>query len=246
MVSARFRIGTSGWQYDHWRDTFYPKDLPKARWFEYYAGVFDTVEVNNSFYRQPKEGTWASWRDEAPAGFRYAVKANRYITHMKRFKDPEDPIKRFLHGAELLGSKLGPLLFQAPPDFEKDERNFERLEAFLACLPRRHTNVLEFRDDSWFKDETFEMLRRHGVALCVHDAPGLHCPVTATASAVYVRMHGGEKGYAGNYDEAALQGWAERLKGLPSGVEEVWVYFNNDLEGHAPHNALRLREILGA
>ena len=179
----------------------------------------------------------------APGGFRFAVKANRFITHMKRFKDPEAPVARFFDGADLLKAKLGPVLYQAPPDFEKTDDNMARLDRFLEALPGRHTHVLEFRHDSWFADETYALLRRRSTALCVHDMQGLHCPVLATSDTAYVRLHGPQR-YAGNYGDAALKTWAGRLKNLARDTDEAWVFFNNDLGGHAPNNAERLKEML--
>lgn len=242
----RFHIGTSGWHYDHWRGVFYPAGLPKARWFDYYARHFPTVELNNSFYRQPQRSAWESWRDDAPDGFCFAVKANRFLTHIKRFKEAEEPLKKFLDGAHLLESHLGPILYQAPPNFHRTDENVGRLEAFFGLLPREDQHVLEFRHNSWFVDDTLDLLRRHGVALCVHDMKDLRCPKERTADFVYVRLHGAHRTYAGNYSDGDLDGWSETLEQLTRGGHEAWVYFNNDLEGHAVVNAKGLAERLGA
>jgi uncharacterized protein YecE (DUF72 family) len=243
---TRFWIGTSGWHYNHWRERFYPRDLPKHGWFTYYARVFDTVELNNSFYRQPKSETWREWRDAAPPGFRFAVKANRFLTHIKRFKDIEDSLKRFMEGAEGLGSFLGPILYQAPPNFRRTDDNLTRLDAFFRLLPARHQHVFEFRHSSWSVDETLELLRRYNVALCVQDMPNLEVPHVATADFVYVRLHGKEKTYTSNYSDAALDVWADELKRMTrGGAKEAWVYFNNDLEGYAIENARGLGDRLG-
>ncbi|HEX5370068.1 MAG TPA: DUF72 domain-containing protein [Dehalococcoidia bacterium] len=243
-MSDRLRIGTSGWQYDHWRGSFYPANEPKRRWFELYSEHFSTVELNNSFYRQPSKQTWQKWHDAAPEGFCFAVKANRFITHMKRFKDPEAPLARFFEGAGMLKAKLGPVLYQAPPDFEKTDENLQRFGRFLGALPPHHTHVVEFRNDSWFSEETYALLRRHGVAFCVHDMAGLHCPVLATSDTAYVRLHGGPHRYAGNYGDSALETWAKHLGDLAGDTDKAWVFFNNDLGGHAPRNAARLKEML--
>ena len=242
-MTRRYRVGTSGWQYDHWRSRFYPSGLAKKDWFAYYARVFSSVELNNSFYRQPKDATWEAWHDAAPPGFRFAVKANRFLTHMKRFKDSEEPLRRFLEGAERLKGYLGPVLYQAPPGFKCDERNLTRLEDFIRLLPRRIDHVFEFRHGSWFGDEGPDLLRRHEVALCVQDMPGLKCPVTATADHAYVRLHGAGRPYAGHYSDAALRTWARKLRQLEN-VDEVWVFFNNDLEGNAVVNAQTLAAML--
>jgi uncharacterized protein YecE (DUF72 family) len=241
---TRYHIGTSGWHYGHWRGVLYPEDLPPDRWFEAYAQKFETVELNNSFYRQPKASTWKAWHDEAPPGFRFAVKANRFISHIKRFNDCEKPLRTFLDGARLLKSYLGPVLYQTPPNFERTAENLERLDLFMSLLPTGIQHAFEFRHNSWFRDETLELLRRHGVALCVHDMPGLQPPKQRTAGFVYLRLHGGETAYAGNYSEEALSAWAGTIDDLTRGNAEAWVYFNNDLEGHAVRNALRLRQLL--
>lgn len=189
---------------------------------------------------------WREWHDSASPGFRFGVKANRYLTHMKRFKETGPALKRFLDGARLLKSFLGPVLYQAPPNFERTEAKAECLDAFLSALPGSMRNVVEFRHDSWAVDETLAMLRRHHVALCIQDMPGLKCPVEATAGFAYVRLHRHEKAYEADYGEEALNAWAQRLRGLGTGrLEEVWVYFNNDLGGHAVKNARRLKEMLG-
>jgi uncharacterized protein YecE (DUF72 family) len=240
---VRCWVGTSGWQYDHWRARFYPAGMPKKQWFEHYASEFACVELNNSFYRQPSDASWEAWHDAAPPGFRFAVKANRFITHMKRFKDCEQPLERFLNGAERLKAHLGPILFQTPPQFRCDERNLDRLEGFLALLPRRLRPVFEFRHQSWFGEEGLGLLRRHGAGFCVQDMPGLKCPVATTASHAYFRFHGVGQLYGGNYTEEVLREWAKRIKGL-EGVEEVWVFFNNDLQAYAPQNAGTLVRLL--
>lgn len=241
-----FKIGTSGWHYDHWRGRFYPQGLAKKNWFTFYSDTFDTVELNASFYRQPRDATWDLWRDEAPPGFRFAVKANRYITHMKRFIDCEEPLKRFLGGAERLKSFLGPILYQTPPNFQRNERNVERLDRFLKILPRRHRHVFEFRHESWFSDDSLAQLRRHGVGFCAYDMPDVECPVAATAPYAYLRFHGRDEMYAANYTEKVLKRWAKRIAELAEDLDEVWIYFNNDAEAFATANAQRLRELLGA
>ncbi len=235
-----YHVGTSGWQYDHWRARFYPQDLAKKRWFEHYASVFGCVELNNSFYRQPKDSAWDAWHDEAPPGFRFAVKANRFITHMKRFKDCEQPLERFLNGAERLKSYLGPILYQTHPQFRCDERNVERLDGFLRLLPKRLDHVVEFRHASWFGDEGPQLLKKHGVGFCVQDMPGLKSPIVVTARHAYFRFHGIEKPYQGKYSDEALDDWAETLRSLED-VDEVWAFFNNDEKAYATENALSLQ-----
>jgi len=243
---ARFWIGTSGWQYEHWRGIFYPETLAKAAWFGHYKRYFDTVEINNSFYRLPRRETWRRWHDAAGPNFRYAVKASRYLTHLKRLKDPEAPLQRFMEGAQTLGETLGPVLFQTPPNFHRTAENVRRLDGLLALLRPGGRFVFEFRHSSWFGEETLRQLRAGGAGFCIYDMPKVECPVAATARFVYVRFHGTGTPYAGNYPDETLQRWAERLSTLASDVDEVWAYFNNDIHGFAVVNALTLKKLLSA
>ncbi len=243
MAPASFRVGCSGWQYRHWRGNFYPADLPQARWFPYYATQFDTVEINNSFYRLPERETFAKWRAAAPRGFLFAVKASRYLTHMKKLKDAAEPLERFFGNARGLGPRLGPVLYQLPPHRARDEA---RLDRFLALLPRDVPQAVEFRDPSWYAEQTFETLERHRVAMCLHDMAGSASPRITVGPFVYVRFHGNGSRYGGAYPDSALDDWSvwlsdQRLRGLP-----VYAYFNNDVGGHAPVDAARLRRRLGA
>jgi len=207
-LGGAFRIGTSGWAYDHWQDVFYPPDLPKSRRLDFYQKEFDTVEVNSTFYRLPGDAAVEGWCDQAPEGFRYAVKASRFLTHMKRLLDPEEPLDRFLQKANLLEEKLGPILFQLPPRFRV---NLERLEAFLDLLPSSHRYALEFRDASWYAAEVYELLERHDVALVLHDSENAPAPQQLTSELVYVRFHGPGKDYQGDYPEHDLASWVEPI-----------------------------------
>lgn len=243
---TRFWIGTSGWHYDHWRSTFYPEDLPAKRRFAYYAERFPTVELNATFYRQPKDSTWDSWRDTAPEGFRFAVKASRFITHIKRLADPEDSLDRFLGGARRLGDRLGPALYQLPGAFQRTEENVRRLETFLSLLPGDVQHAVEFRHDSWFVEETEALLRRHDVAFCAFDMVDMECPLWVTARFAYMRFHGSEAMYESNYTDEMLDSWADRLRAACEGAEEAYVYFNNDALGYAVANARGLGERLGS
>lgn len=238
---AKIRIGCSGWSYQHWRGLFYPEDLPASRWFDFYADHFDTVELNNSFYRLPKPETFRAWRDQAPGGFCYAVKANRYITHTKKLKDPEEPLRRFFTAARELGPALGPVLYQLPPRWKA---NAERLEAFLGRLPDDVLHVFEFRDQSWHADEILDLLDAHGAAFCTHDMPGLDVPRRATGPAAYVRFHGATGKYQGRYGKRGLKRWAERIAEQAEAGRDVWAYFNNDPEAHAIADANDLAEML--
>jgi uncharacterized protein YecE (DUF72 family) len=241
---ARFWVGTSGWHYSHWRGEFYPEDLSPREWLSYYAQRFPTVELNASFYRQPKTSAWELWRKTAPRGFRFAVKASRFLTHIRRLADPEEPLDRVLSGARLLGDRLGPLLYQLPPGFHRTPENLARLEAFLPLLPGDVLHAIEFRHRSWFVDETAELLRRHSVAFCSFDMVGLKCPLLATARFAYMRFHGSEALYASNYTDEMLEGWAARLRDLSQEVDELYIYFNNDAWGYAVANARALTGLL--
>jgi len=245
-VGARFWIGTSGWHYAHWQGPFYPEGVPTSGWLAHYIQYFPTVEINNSFYRQPKTSAWQLWRRSVPDGFRFAVKVNRFITHIKRLKEPEEPVRRFLDGARLLEDRLGPLLYQLPPNFHRTAENEARLEAFLEVLPPGLEHVFEFRHQSWFQDDVFRLLRRHNVGFCAFDMPDMECPLLATASFAYMRFHGSEALYASNYTPDMLEGWAERLRQLAEGLSDVYIYFNNDAFAYAVYNARTLAELLAA
>ena len=239
---ARLRVGTSGYQYRHWRGRFYPRGLPQRAWFEHYSGVFDSVEINNTFYRLPDAGTFDRWRDAAPPGFRYALKFSRYGSHLKRLLAPEATISAFLERAERLRNFLGPVLVQLPPHWNVD---VPRLAAFLAAAPRRVRWAVELRDPSWLVDATFEALARHRAALCIHDLLDDH-PRLLTTDWTYLRFHGTGPGYRGAYPHQRLSAEARRIRRLLAGGVDVWAFFNNDLGGHAPRDALALRRyVLG-
>ncbi|MGH3021116.1 MAG: DUF72 domain-containing protein [Gaiellaceae bacterium] len=236
------RIGCSGWVYDHWRRRVYPDGLPQRRWLEHYATLFDTVEVNATFYRLPKRDTVAAWVEGTPAGFLFAVKASRYLTHVKRLQDLGAGLERFYARIEPLvdSPKLGPVLWQLPENFHRDD---ERLAGALERLPPgRH--CFEFRHESWFCPDVYSLLGEHGVALVVGDTPTR--PFQAhelTAGWRFVRFHHGSGGRRGNYSDRELEAWAERLVEWRARVD-VYAYFNNDWEGFAVRNALALRDLL--
>jgi uncharacterized protein YecE (DUF72 family) len=237
------RIGCSGWNYPHWRERVYPKGLPARRWLRYYADLFDTVEVNNTFYRLPRRESVAAWVEESPADFLFAVKASRFLTHMKRLTDMGQGVRRFYERIDPLvrSPKMGPVLWQLPEGFRRDE---ERLASALARLPTgRH--CFEFRHPSWFCHETYALLREHGVALVIGDHP--ERPFQRhelTADWTFVRFHYGSRGRGGNYSERELEEWAGRIEGWRARAD-VYAYFNNDWMGYAVKNGLRLRALLG-
>lgn len=242
-TKGNFRVGCSGWQYKDWKGRFYPKELPQRKWLEYYTAAFDTVEVNNSFYRLPESATFAAWRDHTPDNFLFAVKASRYLTHLKKLKEPIEPIHRFWERAVELKEKLGPVLYQLPSRWPLNE---ERLFGFLEVAPEGPLQTIEFRDPSWYCDAVYRALERKGIALCLHDMAGSASPRRAVGPFVYLRMHGTGAKYHGAYSSKALRDWADWLAEQGQGGKDIYVYFNNDVEGHAVQDARRLREYLFA
>jgi len=233
--NGQLRAGTSGWQYDHWKGVFYPQKLKKSKWFHHYASRFDTVEVNNTFYNLPEATTFDRWCEQAPEGFRYALKFSRYGTHLKKLQDPQAGVDAFLGRAERLGALLGPILVQLPPHWGV---NAGRLASFLDAAPKRIRWAVEFRDPSWLCGKVFGTLRAHGAALCIHDMLPDH-PHEVTADWVYLRFHG--PGPWGNYSHQALSAAAQRIKAHLAESRDVFAYFNNDAYGYAVHNAMDLR-----
>lgn len=237
----RISIGTSGWHYPHWMGPVYPETLERDALLPFYAERLDSVEVNNTFYRLPSTETVRAWCDQTPTGFVFACKASRFITHMKKLKDPETSTERFFDTVAAFGAKLGPVLFQLPPRWNV---NLERLEAFLRTLPGRHRYVFEFRDPSWFEPAVYALLRRSRAAFCIYELSGQLSPLELTTDLVYVRLHGPADAYRGRYDDATLEAWARRLKRYRDEGKAVYCYFDNDEKGYAVQNALRLRELI--
>ena len=240
---ATCRIGTSGWNYAHWRGVLYPPGLSATHWLEHYVREFSTVEVNYSFYRLPDEGTFDHWRDQAPQGFIFAVKANRYLTHVKRLKDCAEPLGRFLERARRLETHLGPILYQLPPRWKADPA---RLAAFGDLLPRDLVHVFEFRDDRWFTEPVRRVLEERALAFCIHDMAGMRCPDWVTAPTVYFRFHGAVRAYAGCYSRQRLGRIAQTIRDQLDRGRDVFAYFNNDAEGHAVRNARQLVRLVDA
>ena len=242
-MALHYYIGTSGWHYDHWRSRFYPEKLTKRKWLEFYATNFTTVELNSSFYRLPSEAAFAIWRDSSPANFTFAVKVSRFITHIKRLRDVEEAVDKFVARAQILGEKLGPLLFQLPPNMHRDD---ERLESFLSILPQGMKHVFEFRHQSWLEETVFTILHKYNIGLCVFDMPSLSCPLVTTADFAYIRFHGSTGLYWSCYSDEELADWAKRLADLAVNLKAVYIYFNNDAEAFAVRNAMTLRGYLQA
>mgnify|MGYP001585170120 CR=1 FL=1 len=244
-MSARYYIGTSGWVYPHWKGRFYPDDLPARRWFEFYARHFDTVEINNTFYRLPDEKTVVRWRAQAPEGFIYAVKASRFLSHIKRLKGVAAPLQQFLETVGLLRDRLGPILVQLPVSFHLTGESFTRLRVFFRSLPPQPPFVMEFRHASWFTEEVYTLMRDYGVGLCIVSDPERPTDFQVTGDCVYVRFHGsGDQRYRGNYQAAELVAWARQIAPLAA-RRTAYIYFNNDFNAYAIRNAQRLRELLG-
>jgi uncharacterized protein YecE (DUF72 family) len=240
-MPLHYYIGTSGWHYDHWRSRFYPEKLAKPKWLEFYATNFTTVELNNSFYRLPSEAAFVTWRDSSPANFTFAVKVSRFITHIKRLRDTEEAVEKFITRVQILGEKLGPLLYQLPPNMHRDD---ERLESFLSILPSGMRHVIEFRHQSWLEESVFKILHKYNIGLCVFDMPSLSCPLEVTADFAYVRFHGSTGLYWSCYSDEELADWAKRLADLVVNLKSVYIYFNNDAEAFAVRNAMTLRGYL--
>jgi uncharacterized protein YecE (DUF72 family) len=227
-------IGTSGWQYKDWRGRFYPAELALRHWLEHFAVQFQTVEVNNAFYRLPEADTFRRWRETVPDDFIMAVKASRYLTHVRRLKDPEAPVQRLMSRVCHLGSNLGPILLQLPPNFRAD---LPALERTLACFAPGTRVAVEPRHDSWFTPALATLLRDHEAALCLSDARGPKGPLWRTAPWGYLRMHEGRARPHPCYGRTALRSWAARLADLWEDSEDVFVYFNNDHGGCAVRDA---------
>ncbi len=239
-MAGRIFVGTSGWNYKHWMNgTFYPKGLPQSEWLEFYAERFGTVEINNSFYRLPPPETFAAWAKRAPADFIYAVKASRFITHIKRLKDPEDSVRLFLKNSAKLGKKLGPVLFQLPPRMKAD---LDRLEGLRRALKRRKglKVVLEFRDESWLKKEVYDAVERAGWTVCIADWRDLPRDIPVLGRFCYIRRHGTTAQYASLYSEAQVRADSEFALRVARAGRDVYVYYNNDAHGFALKNAFTM------
>ena len=240
---ATIRIGCSGWSYKHWKaGVFYPQGLKAKDEFGYYAGRFDTAEINGSFYRLPTASTVEGWRERSPAGFLFAWKASRFITHMKRLLDPAPSLELMFSRTDILEGKLGPILFQLPPQMG---RNDDRLAAFLDALPPGRRYAFEFRHPSWYDQAVFDALAAHDVALCISDHHHAPAPWRLTASWAYVRGHGPGGYYVGRYPDRTLRSWAERITAWRAEGRDVVCYFDNDPAGAAPKDADRLLELIG-
>jgi uncharacterized protein YecE (DUF72 family) len=244
-MPAEIRIGTSGWHYQHWRGPFYAERCATSKMLDFYIQHFDTVEINNSFYRLPSADTFSCWHGATPRNFCFAVKASRFITHNKKLKDPQNALDRFLPPTEELREKLGPVLFQLPP---KWRINVDRLDEFLSMLPkgRRRRYAFEFREPSWLVEPVYEVLRRHNAAFCIYHLAGFQTSSIVTADWTYVRLHGPGGKYQGSYSSEQLTEWAEQIVRWRESLKAIFVYFDNDDSGFAVENALELKRLVAA
>jgi uncharacterized protein YecE (DUF72 family) len=239
-VLGKVWVGTSGWSYRHWRGTFYPADLPPSQWLAYYVQRFETVELNNTFYRLPTADAVDGWHTSTPPGFQFAVKGSRFLTHMKKLGDPRAGLRHFLPLVQRLGPKLGPILFQLPPRWGC---NLERLLGFLEALPPNHDYAFELRDPSWLVPSVYKLLSRYNAALCIYHLAGFQSPLELTADFTYIRLHGPDGKYSGDYTAAMLKAWARRIATWRHRLRKVFVYFDNDQKGFAAKNAMMLKAL---
>jgi uncharacterized protein YecE (DUF72 family) len=236
----RVQIGTSGWNYPHWKGVFYPDHLTHSQWLGYYSQYFRTVEINNTFYQLPDKRVFRRWYETVPAGFVFSVKVSRYITHMKKLKDPVQPVQILMDRVALLNDKLGPLLFQLPPRWKN---NPERLGCFLKLLPDNFKYAFEFRDDSWWNSVVAGMLEEKNAAFCIFELAGRQSPKWVTADFVYIRLHGPGNAYEGSYSNQALTAWAGTISDWQGKGLSVYCYFDNDQQAFAVQNAQILKKM---
>ncbi len=242
MSENRINIGTSGWSYDSWIDDFYPEEMQQESRLSYYAKQFATVELNNSFYQLPDKSSIKAWCEATPSDFIFSCKASRYITHMKKLLEPEDSVNNMMNSLAHFGDKLGPILFQLPPNWHLD---IERLTRFIESLSEDYRYSFEFRDKSWFCDAVYELLQKHQMALCFYDLKNYQSPEIITADFLYVRLHGPQKEpYTGLYDGRTLAGHAQKFLRWKSEGKSIYCYLNNDKKACAPKDAKQLLESL--
>jgi len=241
MKKGHIYIGTSGWHYPSWVGPFYPSEMPAKEFLPYYASHFTTVEINNTFYHLPSASTLENWLAQTPKGFLFTCKCSRFITHMKKLKDPKESIGRFFVTAKVLQEKLGPILFQLPPHWKINAR---RLEEFLKALPKDFSYTFEFRDESWFDERIYHLLTANNAAFCLYNLAGNWSPEIITADFVYIRLHGPGDSYKGRYPRTRLRSWANKCLHWAKSGKDVYCYFDNDEQGFAPINALALNNLI--
>jgi uncharacterized protein YecE (DUF72 family) len=239
MEQKKYYIGCSGWNYRHWEGVFYPETLAKSEWLQYYASIFNTVEINATFYRQFKDSTYINWYNKVPQGFCFSVKMSKYITHIKRLVDVSAEVQTCVASASLLQEKLGVILIQLPPSLKFDA---SLVDDFLAILPGNYRYTIEARHTSWLCDSSLELLQRYNVGWCISDTAGRYPYYEAiTADFVYIRLHGSTQLYASNYSNSELEQWAQKIM---KWNKTTWCYFDNDFNAYAANNAMTLQKIL--
>lgn len=243
MKKGVLYIGTSGWHYKHWIGTYYPVDSKEQEQLSLYINDFNTVELNNSFYHLPTARSFKHWADSTPADFVFSIKGSRYISHMKKLHVLKADINRFLNRVSKLGSKTGPILFQLPPGWKL---NLERFSKFLSRLDTRYRYVFEFRNDTWYDEGVYALLRQYHCAFCIYELAGHRSPEIVTADFVYIRLHGPGAKYQGSYSLHQLKKWATKCKSWQAEGKDVYIYFDNDQAGYAAFNALKLRKLTNA
>ncbi|NGX34020.1 MAG: hypothetical protein K1060chlam1_00365 [Candidatus Anoxychlamydiales bacterium] len=241
MKKNKIYIGTSGFSYEHWKNRFYPKDVKAKDYFEYYQKHFSTVEINNTFYRLPLKKVVLNWQKEANNDFIFSLKSSRFITHLKRLKEPKKHLTLFLNRVKHLKPHLGPILFQIPPKWNLD---IKRLLNFLKALDKNYKYAFEFRDKSWLTNEVFSLLKKYKAAFCIYDLEGFQTPLEITANFVYIRLHGPKRAYSGTYSKKTLQKWAKIIKNFHKKNLDVFCYFNNDENAYAIKNSIELKKLL--
>ncbi len=241
IKSNLVHIGTSGWNYKHWQGTFYPLQLKSKNFLSFYSEKLYTVEINSSFYHLPKLKTFENWRDTVPKNFIFAVKASRFITHIKRLKDAKDAVDNFIERAKELQQTLGPILFQLPPHWKC---NIDRLKSFLEILPKDYRYTFEFRDNSWWNEKIYQILRNFNVAFCIFHLAGQLTPKESTADFIYIRLHGPGDKYQGLYDKQTIKTWIEDFNQWNKQGKEVFCYFDNDEYAYAVQNALEMQHMI--
>lgn len=233
-------VGTSGYSYPNWQDEFYPRDISKKDWLSYYSGQFDSVEINNSFYRLPARSSFESWAEKTPPGFIFSVKASRYITHMKKLNQVQEPLEKFINSARGLKNKLGPILFQLPANFGQNNPRLTELLKLSGDLKF----VFEFRHKSWFSRDTYNLLDKYGCGLVISSSPGFPSQEVVTGGICYIRLHGEKKLYHSSYSQKQLRDYADKIADYSQQGIDSYAYFNNDALGHAFRNAIALKQLL--
>jgi uncharacterized protein YecE (DUF72 family) len=235
---SKLFIGTSGYSYNHWVDDFYPLDVASNKRLDYYAQYFNSVEINNSFYHLPQKKTFQKWAVSVPDDFVFSIKANRYITHMKNLMIDQEPINKLLDKADPLKEKLGPILFQLPPQWKL---NFKRLKTFIDLLPQKQRFVIELRNKTWYTQEVFGLLKKNKLGFCIHDHQDAPSPEKVTSDFVYLRFHGPNGDYQSKYSQQQMEDWAKKIKIWQQQNLDVFIYFNNDFNAFAIDNAEQLK-----